>query len=107
MFGKNNTNVTLIESTEIGILGAGEGVTPHVLTFLKNDLNLNIEDLFKFADATFKNGIKFTNWNGDNTHFYHPFTGPNSISNISHLNLLDRISKKENLDQYKSDIYNV
>ena len=64
--------VTVIESSEIGILGAGEGSTPHLITFL-DELEIPISKLIKETGATIKNGIKFTNWNGDGKHYYHPF----------------------------------
>jgi tryptophan 7-halogenase len=67
-----NSNITVIASSEIGILGAGEGTTPHFLLFL-DQLGISASDLVKHANATFKNGVKFTNWTGDNSHFYHPF----------------------------------
>lgn len=67
-----NLNVTLIESSEIGILGAGEGTTPHFINLLK-DLNISLLDIFKHANGTIKNGIKFTNWNGDSKSYFHPF----------------------------------
>jgi tryptophan 7-halogenase len=64
--------ITLIESDEIGILGAGEGTVPHIIDVLEF-LNISITDLIKNADATLKLGIKFTNWNGDQTSYYHNF----------------------------------
>lgn len=67
-----NLNVTVIESKDIGILGAGEGSTPYLPAFLES-LNISIEDLVKNCDATIKNGIKFTNWNNDNDFYYHGF----------------------------------
>ena len=65
-------NVTVIESKDIGILGAGEGSTPYLTAFLKM-IDVTIEDLVKNCDATIKNGIKFTNWNNDNDFYYHGF----------------------------------
>ena len=67
-----NDNITVIESAEIGILGAGEGSTPMLLQFL-DDLGISISDLVRDCDATIKNGIKFTNWNNDNSFYYHGF----------------------------------
>jgi tryptophan halogenase len=67
-----NSNITVIESEEIGILGAGEGTTPTFINFL-NHIKLPIEDLVINAGATFKNGIKFTNWKGDGSYYYHEF----------------------------------
>ena len=53
-------NITVISSSEIGILGAGEGTTPHFIHFL-NKLNIPMSDIVKYCKGTFKNGIKFTN----------------------------------------------
>jgi len=66
--------ITLIESDEIGIIGAGEGSTPHFVDLL-NILDIPIDILFKEAGATFKNSIKFTNWNneGDEDFYHHSF----------------------------------
>ena len=65
-------DVTVIASSEIGILGAGEGTTPQFPTFLKK-IDISVGDIIKNAKGTFKNGIKFTNWNGDGEHYYHNF----------------------------------
>jgi tryptophan halogenase len=67
-------SVTLIESEEIGILGAGEGSTPQLMTLL-DILDIRVSDLVKQTGATIKSSIKFTNWNngGDQDSYYHPF----------------------------------
>jgi tryptophan halogenase len=67
-----NKNITVIESSEIGILGAGEGSTPMLISFLEH-LGISIADLIIDCDATIKNGIKFTNWNNDGGFYYHGF----------------------------------
>ncbi len=64
--------VVVVASSEIGILGAGEGTTPQFVE-LMNEMNIPISDIIKNAKGTFKNGIKFTNWNGDGSHYYHGF----------------------------------
>jgi tryptophan halogenase len=88
--------VTLVESSEIGILGAGEGTTPHFLDMLSL-LDIDIRTLFKEAGATFKNGIKFTNWNGDGESYLHPFFEPGTLLNSKyHVGRL--ISEQKNLD---------
>jgi tryptophan halogenase len=66
------SNITVIQSSEIGILGAGEGTTPHIIDFL-DEIDIPVSDLVKHAKATIKNGIRFSNWNGDNNHYYHAF----------------------------------
>lgn len=70
-------NVTVIESKDIGILGAGEGSTPYLPAFLES-IDISIEDLVKNCDATIKNGIKFTNWNGQDDFYYHGFGSTDS-----------------------------
>lgn len=68
-----NVDLTVIESSEIGILGAGEGTTPHVYRFFE-EMDIPFSDLVKHASATIKTGIKFSNWNGNKKSYYHPFT---------------------------------
>ena len=84
------STITVIQSSEIGILGAGEGTTPHIIDFL-DEIDIPVSELVKNANATIKNGIKFSNWNGDNKHYYHAFMDNydldhTSISEIGHNN---------------------
>lgn len=65
-------NITVIQSSEIGILGAGEGTTPHIIDYL-DEIDIPVSEFVKNCKATVKNGIKFSNWNGDRKHYYHPF----------------------------------
>lgn len=69
-FPKNS--IKLIESSEIGILGAGEGTTPSFVDFLR-EVDIDLGDFLSKTKATIKNGIKFTNWHGDNSYYFHPF----------------------------------
>lgn len=64
--------ITLVESNEIGILGAGEGATPAFVSIM-DWLGIPISDLVSKTGATLKNGSKFTNWRGDMTHYWHNF----------------------------------
>ena len=66
-------DITVIESKDIGILGAGEGSTPYLTDFFDH-LGIPLSDLIKNCDATIKNGIKFTNWNNDGEFYYHGFS---------------------------------
>ena len=63
---------TVIESEEIGILGAGEGTTPDFIKLL-NLLEIDITEIIKYCDGTFKLGITFTDWNGDHESYFHSF----------------------------------
>jgi tryptophan halogenase len=68
-----DTNITLIESDEIGILGAGEGSTPNFSKLIKI-LDIDYFDFIKKTNSTHKLGISFENWNGDGKKYMHPFT---------------------------------
>jgi hypothetical protein len=63
-------NIEVIKSSEIGIIGVGEGSTEHWSTFMKI-CGISINELVRETDATFKTGIKFINWNGDNDYYFH------------------------------------
>jgi len=81
LYAKNvlpDANITVIESEEIGILGAGEGTTPHFIA-LMDFLQIPLSDLIKETNATVKNGIKFTNWTGDGSFYYHAFQTKNNL----------------------------
>ena len=65
-------SITLVESEEIGILGAGEGTVPNFITILDH-IDINVSDLVKECEATFKLGIRFKNWNGDGLDYFHEF----------------------------------
>lgn len=64
--------IAVIESEEIGIIGAGEGTTPQIIPAL-DFLQIPLSDLVRFADATIKHSIQFTNWKGDTTSYFHSF----------------------------------
>jgi len=68
-----NDNVTLIQNSEIGIIGVGEATTPSILSYL-NDVQIDYRDVIKNTNGSVKNGIKFENWNGDGKSYYHPFS---------------------------------
>jgi tryptophan halogenase len=72
------TRITVVESEEIGILGAGEGSTPHLVNFL-DFVGIPTSEVVKHADATIKNGIKFTNWQNKQDYFYHGFSVFNGL----------------------------
>lgn len=65
-------NVTLIENSEIGVLGAGEGTTPNVLDIF-DKLRIPLSDLITYCSATMKVGNKFSDWCGDGSSYFLPF----------------------------------
>ena len=72
-----NTEVTLIESSKIGILGAGEGSTPNFGDMLLS-LDIKQSDFFLKTGCTVKEGIKFKDWAGVGTKVFHGFAGDNT-----------------------------
>ena len=110
LFLKNNypwINITVLASAEIGILGAGEGTTPHFVQFM-DSVGIPVSDIVKYAKGTIKSGIKFTNWNGDDESYFHSFfenTNVNSFQINDAINgggvstlVLDAISNGFSLD---------
>jgi tryptophan halogenase len=93
-----HTSVSVIDSKEIGILGAGEGTTPHFLHMLK-ELDIPVEHIIKYAKGTFKSGIKFTGWNKENTSYFHPFKDVFS-NHIRPYPVYKAILESKNLDSY-------
>lgn len=65
--------VTVIESSKIGVIGAGESTTTNFLPFL-NYLQIEPIELTKKTGGTFKTGTRFKNWNGDNNEYYNVIT---------------------------------
>ena len=53
--------VDIVESSDIGIIGVGEGSTEHWKEFM-DFLNIDPTEMLKETDATFKAGIYFENW---------------------------------------------
>ena len=90
-------DVLVIESEEIGILGAGEGTTPHFINLLA-DINISLDQIIKHADGTIKNGIKFENWNGDNKSYFHSFAPHSELNQLGNYSILSaQLSKYDDL----------
>jgi len=73
-WGTSGTSVTLIESTDIGIIGVGEGSTPQLKNFF-DQLGIAEAEWMPRCNATYKTGIAFHDWSnepGFETYF-HPF----------------------------------
>lgn len=69
-----NYNVSLIESTSIGILGAGEGGTPNLHSLLIDEFEFDEDEFLKEVKGTKKYGIIFDKWNSNSNHsFVHGF----------------------------------
>lgn len=70
-------DITVLESSEIGIIGVGEGSTEHWNMFI-DQCGLSRAEVMRECAATVKTGIKFVNWNGggDEDVYFHSVIGP-------------------------------
>ncbi|WP_395343923.1 tryptophan halogenase family protein [Ningiella sp. W23] len=67
-------SVCLVESPDIGIIGVGEGSTPHLKVFF-DELGIDENEWMPACNATFKNGISFVDWTEhlSENRYFHPF----------------------------------
>ena len=77
----SGTRITVVESPDIAIIGVGEGSFPTLRTTLST-LGVSEAAFCKAADATFKQGVRFTGWAGrptpghDHDDYMHVFDLP-------------------------------
>lgn len=64
-------DITVIRSSELGVIGVGEGTIPSVVQFLHNFLGINHRDFHQQVHPSIKLGIKFV-W-GSRPHFNYTF----------------------------------
>lgn len=73
-------SITLIESPDVPVIGVGEGTVPRLKQTLQK-FGISELDLLTKCDTTFKQAVKFVNWNsigpgGNTSTYYHPFDPP-------------------------------
>lgn len=69
-------DICLIESSDIPVIGVGEGSWPSLRNTLR-DMGISETAFFRECDASFKQGVKFIDWQSEQgDFFYHPFTLP-------------------------------
>lgn len=66
--------VTLVESSNIPIIGVGEATTPIILKLLHHDLDFSVNEFYKEVRPTLKTGVRF-HWGKKNGRFDNAF-GP-------------------------------
>ncbi len=67
--------VTLVESSAIGIIGVGEGTFPSIRGTL-NAIGMDEPRFVRECDATFKQGVNFVDWARTGERYFHPFNPP-------------------------------
>jgi tryptophan halogenase len=81
-----DTQVTVIRSMAIGIIGVGEGSTPGLTRFLHNYLGVPSAQFLKMAQPTWKLGLKFI-W-GQRPYFNYTFTADQLTGRVPGLPLV-------------------
>jgi tryptophan halogenase len=64
--------ISVVESPDIGTVGVGEATIPPILDLLRF-LSINEADFVRYTNATYKLGIKFTDWAAMGHSYWHPF----------------------------------
>lgn len=73
-WGGKGFDITLIESTELGVVGVGEGSTPPLREFFQR-MDISESEWMPPCNATYKNGISFVGWSTRPgfERYFHPF----------------------------------
>ena len=91
-------DISLLESSEIGIIGVGEGSTPQLKLFF-DAINVSEEEWMPSCNATFKNGISFHGWSHapGYQNYFHPFPAQTDAytTPVFFNNIRDRIQGKD------------
>lgn len=88
--------ITVIESSNIGIIGAGEGSTGTLTNIIQNitgKYGCNEQEFISMCDVTPKLGIEHKNWTGDESSYIAPIDGSwtsNSPLDFMFLHTLDK-----------------
>ena len=72
------SEITIISSSAIGIVGVGEGSTEHWKQFMQI-CNIPLEEMILETAATHKYGIRFENWTTHTPDYFHSVGGVDEI----------------------------
>jgi tryptophan halogenase len=89
--GNLNFDVTVIESPDIPIIGAGEGATGILFDAINGpmqSIGTNHIDFLYETQSTPKLGIRFKDWNGEGTEFLSPLQPSKTVTNNLDIDLL-------------------
>lgn len=64
--------IEVVESTDLGTIGIGESTIPPFVGLIQS-LGINEQEFIRETGASFKLGIKFSDWRERQSHYFHPF----------------------------------
>jgi tryptophan halogenase len=73
-----DSEITVVSSSKIGIIGVGEGSTEHWRTFM-DICEIPLEEMIVATKATHKYGIRFENWTNHTPNYFHSVSGIDEI----------------------------
>lgn len=73
-----HAHISIIASSDIGIVGVGEGSTEHWKEFM-NRCRIPTEEMVKATKATHKYGIRFENWSNKYPDYFHSVSGDENV----------------------------
>jgi tryptophan halogenase len=71
-FARNDLEITVVDSSQIGTVGVGEATVPAIRDFFRS-LGLDEFEVMRATQGTCKLGIEFRDWSRKGESFIHPF----------------------------------
>lgn len=66
----SDSSITIVSSSQIGIIGVGEGSTEHWSEFMRH-CDIDLEEMIVSTDATHKYGISYEHWTTHTPRYFH------------------------------------
>jgi len=99
-----DADITVISSSQIGIVGVGEGSTEHWKMFMES-CDIPVEELIVNSSATHKNGIRFENWTNHTPDYFHSVGGIDEIfANGLYASYMGMIENKQLITSQTSSV---
>lgn len=83
-----SSEITIISSSAIGIIGVGEGSTEHWAELMRL-CDIPLTEMIAATNATHKYGIRFEGWTGDDERYFHSVSGIDEIYAWGHFATYD------------------
>lgn len=99
-----NAEINVVSSSQIGIIGVGEGSTEHWRNFM-DVCQIPLEEMIVATKATHKYGIRFENWTTHTSDYFHSVSGVDDIfAHQYYATYLGHIERKKMITSQTSSI---